>query len=84
MDLEKRLGTIGIVIEELGCAQAVNQVIHEHSDLVVARMGIPYKERGIAVISLIVDGTANEINTLTGKLGRIAGANVKSMLNRVS
>ena len=45
-------------------------------------MGIPYRERGIAVITLVVDGTNDEVSALTGRLGRIPGATVKSMLER--
>jgi putative iron-only hydrogenase system regulator len=47
-------------------------------------MGVPYREKQISVISLIVDGTGDEISALTGRLGRIAGASVKSMVTKVT
>ena len=79
----KRLGVIAIVIEDLEQAEQVNALIHEYNDLMVGRMGIPYKERNISVISLMVDGTTDRINALTGKLGRIEKVQVKSILTKV-
>ncbi|MGD9154923.1 MAG: iron-only hydrogenase system regulator, partial [Bacillota bacterium] len=73
---------VGIVIEDLSCAERVNAVLHEYSGLIVGRMGIPYRERGVSVISLIVDGSNDEISALTGKLGRVCGASVKSMITK--
>lgn len=79
----KRLGVIAIVIEDLEQAEQVNALIHAYNDLMVGRMGIPYKERNISVISLMVDGTTDRINALTGKLGRLERVQVKSMLTKV-
>lgn len=79
-DEDKRIGIIGIVIHNLECTAGINQILHEYANLIVGRMGIPYRERGISVITLIVDGSNDEISALTGKLGRISGATVKSMV----
>ena len=79
----KRLGVMAIVIEDLEQVEQVNALIHEYNDLMVGRMGIPYKERNISVISLMVDGTTDRINALTGKLGRLERVQVKSMLTKV-
>lgn len=80
--METRVGVVGIVIEDLGSAQMVNQVLHEFSDKIVGRMGIPYREKGISVISVIVDGTVDELSAMTGKLGKIKGVTVKSALTK--
>ncbi len=80
--MEKRIGIVGIVIEDLSCAENVNVILHEFAGLIVGRMGIPYKERGVSVISIIVDGSNDEISALTGKLGRVTGASVKSMITK--
>jgi putative iron-only hydrogenase system regulator len=82
--MDKRIGIVGIVIEDLSCAERVNAVLHEYAGLIVGRMGIPYRERGVSVISLIVDGSNDEISALTGKLGRVGGASVKSMITKNS
>lgn len=80
--MDKRIGVIGIVVEDLGAAEQLNTVLHEHADIVVGRMGIPYREKGVSVISLIVDGSNDEISALTGKLGRIKSVSVKSALSK--
>ncbi len=82
--MDKRIGIVGIVVEDLACAERVNAVLHDYAGLIVGRMGIPYRERGVSVISLIVDGSNDEISALTGKLGRIAGAAVKSMIAKTN
>ena len=69
--MQKRLGVIGIVVEDLAAAPEVNALLHEFAGLIVGRMGIPYRERGVSVISLIVDGPADALSALTGRLGRI-------------
>ncbi len=80
--MEKRIGIVGIVIEDLSCTERVNAVLHEYARLIIGRMGIPYRERGVSVIALIVDGNNDDISALTGKLGRISGASVKSMITK--
>ena len=82
MSENSRIGFIGIMLEDISQTEAVNNAIHQYNQLVVARMGIPYRERGIAGITLVVDGTNDEVSALTGRLGRIPGATVKSMLER--
>lgn len=78
--MEKRIGVIAVFISQAESSDKVNAVLHEYAQLFVGRMGIPYRERGISVITLIADGTNDEISALTGKLGRINGVSVKSML----
>jgi putative iron-only hydrogenase system regulator len=80
--MDKRIGIIGVVVEDTSCVEQVNAVLHEYADLIVGRMGIPYRERSVSVISLIVDGSNDDISALTGKLGRISGASVKSMVTK--
>lgn len=78
----KRLGVIGIVIEDRESVARVNQILHEHADMMVGRMGIPYREKEVSVISLIVDGTTDELGAVTGKLGKIPHVTVKSVLTK--
>ncbi len=78
----KRIGIVGIVIEDLDSISNVNNIISSYSDIIVGRLGIPYKEKGVSVISLVVDGTNEDIGSLTGKLGSIKGINVKSALTK--
>lgn len=78
--MPKRLGVVGIVVEDTGAADEVNAVLHEFAHVIVGRMGIPYRERKVSIISIIVDGTGDEISALTGRLGRINNVSVKTAL----
>lgn len=79
--MEKRIGVIGLVIENrLETAPAVNEVLSQYGEMIVGRMGIPYRERGLSVMALIVDGDTDQIGALTGKLGSIKGVRVKTAL----
>ena len=78
--MEKRLGVVAVILEDKEYADQVNDVLHNYNQIIIGRMGLPYKERSVAVISLIVDATNDEVSALTGKLGRIKGVTVKSAL----
>lgn len=78
---ENRLGVVGIVIEHREeSAGKVNALLSEYGPLIVGRMGIPYRDRDVSVIALIVDGNTDAIGALTGKLGTLPGVQVKSAL----
>lgn len=77
-----RLGVIGIVVEDLSAAEEVNAVLHEHAHLLVGRMGVPHRQRGVSLISLMVDGENDAISALTGRLGRIRHVSVKAALTK--
>lgn len=69
------------MVEDRGnVAGKINNILSEHSEMIVGRMGIPYRDRNLAVISLIIDGSTDEIGAMTGKLGRVSGVKVKSAL----
>ena len=80
--MNKRIAVIAIVIDASESVQEVNQVLHEKSAIIIGRMGIPYKERNVSVISLSVDGTPDEISSLTGRLGQIKGVSVKAAISK--
>ena len=81
MNAEKRLGFVGIIIEDRDqCSAAVNELLSEHSDHILARTGIPRVKGSTSVITLVVDTTTDELGKLTGRLGAIQGVQVKSGL----
>lgn len=81
MENENRVAVIGIVISNReDTAKKVNDILSGFGQMIVGRMGIPYKERNISVISVIVDGTNDDIGALTGKLGNISGVRAKVAL----
>ncbi len=78
--MEKRIGTISIVIYDKAVASTVNSLLSEYSDSILARQGLPLLDKGLHIITLVIESTSNEINSLTGKLGRLENVEVKSIL----
>ena len=75
----RRIGAVTIIIHKPDPAvQIINSILHDYSHIIVGRMGIPYRERGLSVISLIVDGSTDEIGALTGRLGQVESVRVKA------
>ncbi len=80
--MENRIGVVGIVIENFESVSKVNDILHSFAELIVGRMGVPYREKNIFIISIIVDGSSDDIGALTGKLGAVEGVKVKSALTK--
>ncbi len=78
--MEKRIGTITILIRDRESAPSVNQILSEHADIILCRQGLPFHDRPVAVMSLIVEGSMNQINALTGPRGRLPGITSKTAL----
>jgi len=74
-----RIAIIGIIIEKSESVEKVNALLHDYSDVIVGRMGVPCKDRGVSIISVALDATQDSINTLAGKLGRIDGVSSKAL-----
>lgn len=79
----KRLGVVGIVVEDRDVAPEVQKVLSENSEIILGRMGLPDRESGFSAISVVVKGSIEEISALTGKLGKIKNVFVKSALTSV-
>jgi len=77
--MQKRLGFIGITLaDRKKSASAVNGILSEYGETIVARMGFPYRDRKCSVITLVIDATTDQIGALCGKLGGLPGVTVKS------
>lgn len=82
--MSKRIGTITIIITNRAAqASRVNEILGEYGDAIIGRMGLPYVPKSLHIIALIVHATTDEIGALTGKLGALAGVQVKSALTKV-
>ena len=77
---EPRIGAVIVLVTEGGDIQRINAIISEHADLILGRQGIPLRDRSTNVISLVVEGNTDRIGSLAGKLGRLTGVRVKSVL----
>lgn len=80
--MENRIAVLGIVLDKPEMSQLVNAILHEYSDVIIGRMGIPYREKNVAVISVAVDTDTDKISALTGKLGKLDGVNVKAAISK--
>jgi len=78
--MEKRIGTISIIVESKNSIPTLNDLFSKHSEIILARQGLPLRYHGIHIISLIVEGNTDQIGSLTGKIGRLPDIQVKSML----
>ena len=78
--MEKRIGVIAILVTNKEHVPEINERLSAYSHIVLARLGLPLPQKGVNVISLVVEGTNDEIGALTGKLGQLDGVQVKSML----
>ena len=80
--MEKRVALIGIVVEDMESVEALNHILHEYGDYIIGRMGLPYRCRGISIISIAVDAPMNVISTISGKLGMLKGLSVKTIYSK--
>lgn len=80
--METRIALIGIIVEDLNKTEKLNSILHEYSQYIIGRMGIPYKEKDICVISIVIDAGNDVISSLSGKLGMIKGISVKTMYSK--
>ena len=76
--METRIAVISIIVEKPEAAAALNELLHQYSRYVIGRMGIPYRQRGISIISVAVDAPQANISALSGKLGRMDGVSAKA------
>ena len=80
--METRVALIGIIVEDMEAVEKLNALLHEYSQYVIGRMGLPYREKEISIISVVVNAEADIISTLAGKLGMIKGVNVKTIYSK--
>ena len=78
--MDNRIGAVIVLITEEVDIQRINSIISDHADIILGRQGIPLRDRSTSVISLVLDGDTDRIGSLAGKLGRISGVKVKSVL----
>ena len=81
--MENRIAALSIIVEDSESVEALNAVLHEYASYILGRMGIPYRKRGINIISIVIDAPQNEIAALAGKLGNMSGVRVKTAYSGV-
>lgn len=80
--METRIAVISIIVEDLTTSEKINELLHQNAQYLVGRMGIPYREKKLSIISVIIDAPNDVISALTGKLGQIKGISVKTVYSK--
>ena len=75
--MDTRVAIIGIILEKKDEVEKLNSILHEYSNRIIGRMGMPYKEKAINIITIVIDAPQDEINTLSGKIGKLSGITSK-------
>ena len=81
--METRVATLGIIVDQSADTEALNAILHDFREYLIGRMGIPYRQKGMNIICLVVDAPQDEINSLTGKVGSLEGVNAKACYAQV-
>lgn len=76
--MDTRIAAIAIIVTDPDSVEKMNAILHNYGPYIIGRMGIPYREKNVSIISIAIDAPLNEINALTGKLGRLNGVHAKA------
>lgn len=76
--MENRIAVMGIIVEDVDSVEALNSVLHDYGAYIIGRMGIPYRDRGLNIVSIAIDAPQDVIAALAGKIGNIEGISVKT------
>lgn len=82
MENERRVAIISMIIDNEEIVPEVNSLLHEYGRFILSRMGLPYRERALNIISVVVDAPADKISALSGKLGRLPGVTSKAVYSK--
>lgn len=82
--METRIALIGIIVESTDNTMELNQLLHEYGQYIIGRMGIPYREKKVNIISVAIDAPQDIINALSGKIGRLKGITAKTVYSNIT
>ncbi|NLP45400.1 MAG: iron-only hydrogenase system regulator [Peptococcaceae bacterium] len=86
--METRVAIIGIIVEDRDenkdSIEKLNNILHDYGNYIIGRMGLPYREKGISIISIAVDAPQDIISALSGKIGRLPGVSTKALYSKVT
>lgn len=80
---ENRIAVVSILVADRVVSEQINTVLSEFGDWIIGRMGIPYKEKGVSILSIVMDAPVEKVNTLTGKIGKMKGVSVKALFGKM-
>ncbi len=77
--METRVAVLAVIAEDFNSAEQINAVLHEYREYIIGRMGVPYRQNGINIISVAIDAPQDKINTIAGMIGRLNGVTAKTL-----
>ncbi len=80
--METRIAVLGIIVEDMAQVEKLNGLLHECGSYIIGRMGIPYREKGVSIISVVLDAPNDVISTLSGKVGMLPGVSAKTLYSK--
>ena len=81
--METRVAVMSIIVENGENVERLNAILHEYGDYIIGRMGIPYREKGVSIISVVIDAPADVISSLSGRLGMLPGISTKTVYSKI-
>lgn len=81
--METRVAVISIIVEQADSVEKLNTILHEYSGYIIGRMGVPYRQKNISIISIAIDAPQDKISTLAGKIGKLPGVSAKTAFSGV-
>ena len=82
--METRVAVMSVIVEDGAAVERINAILHEHGEYIIGRMGIPYRQRGISIISIALDAPQNVISSIAGRIGVLSGVSVKTAYSSVA
>lgn len=79
---DTRVAVISIIVENPDSAAQINEILHTAADVVIGRMGLPYRQKNINIISVVIDARQDTISNISGRLGRLSGVTVKTAYSK--
>ncbi len=81
-NMETRIAVLAIIVEDATQVEKLNTLLHENSGYIIGRMGLPYREKGVSIISVVMDAPNDVISTLSGKIGMLPGVSAKTLYSK--
>ena len=81
--MDTRVAVISIIVEDSDSIETLNQLLDDARDYIIGRMGLPYREKGVNIISVVLDAPQDAISALSGKIGRLEGVSAKTQYSHV-
>lgn len=82
--MDTRVAIIGIIVEDTDSVEKLNNILHNYGKYIIGRMGLPYRGKGISIISVAIDAPQDIISALSGKLGKLPGVNTKAVYSKIN